>query len=209
MIKTLKVIAVVVLIFSLAAVQLFAASKSQIKTNLTEKGLICSFETLPSETSLGDFDWNTNGYVLLEQFKKYATKGKHSCMATFLIPAEFKTSEKTKKIAQWHSAMDISIETITKLKITDWTKYKTFRVDIYTKDETPRNFYIKFFDAAGREYLVKNELKKGRNKLKVKLQDLKTARIDLGGIVTVSLYLDMAKEEKNVVLYVDSVRIQP
>ena len=172
-------------------------------------GEINSFETLPSDTKMGDFDWHTNGYVKLEQFKKYATKGKYSCQAMFSVPADFLSTTKAAKVTTWISGMTMSIDTLTKLKVTDWSLYKKFAVDIYIPDNKTRDFYIKIIDMSGKEHLSLRPLKSGRNKLEVLLEDVKTARIDLANIVSFSLYMDTKDEEKDVTLFIDNVRLVP
>ena len=172
-------------------------------------GEINSFEKLPSDTEIGDFDWYTNGYVKLEQFKKYATKGKFSGQAIFSVPADFLSSTQAAKTDTWISGMTMSIDTLTKLKVTDWSLYKKFAVDIYVPDNKQRDFYIKIIDMTGKEHLSLRPIKSGRNKLEVLLEDVKTARIDLKNIVSFSLYMDTKAEEKDVTLFIDNVRLVP
>lgn len=187
-------------------------AKKTTKALLKEKGLLCSFEVIPSETSIGDFDWETNGYVKLEQFKKYATNGKHSAQAIFSIPADFlPTTPTTKatKVNEWIAGITLSISTLTKLKVTDWSKYKKFAVDIYVPDNKERDFFIKLIDNYGKQYITSRQIKNGRNKLEIVIDEVKTARINTASIVTLSLYLNTTNEEKDVILYIDNVRLTP
>ena len=185
------------------------AAKKTTKALLKEKGLLCSFEVTPSETAIGDFDWETNGYVKLEQFKKYATNGKHSAQAIFSIPADFLSTTQAAKVTQWIAGITLSISTLTKLKVTDWSKYKKFGVDIYVPDNKDRDFFIKLIDNYGKEYITTKQIKNGRNKLEIVLDEVKSARINTESIVTLSLYLDTKNEEKDVTLYIDNVRLTP
>jgi hypothetical protein len=203
----LKNLVLILVLFSLIFVG--CAAKKTKKALLKEKGLLCSFETVPSEISIGDFDWETNGYVKLEQFKKYATNGKHSCQAIFSVPADFLTTTNAAKVTEWIAPMTLSISTLTKLKVTDWSEYKKFAVDIYVPDDKERNFFIKFVDNFGNEYVTAKQIKNGRNKLEVALDEVKTARINTKSIVILSLYLNTVKEEKDIILYIDNVRLVP
>lgn len=187
-------------------------AKKTTKALLKEKGLLCSFEVLPSETSIGDFDWETNGYVKLEQFKKYATNGKHSAQATFSIPTDFQsitTNTKENKVNEWIAGITMSISTLTKLKVTDWSKYKKFGVDIYVPDNKEREFFIKLIDNYGNQYITSKQIKNGKNKLEIFINEVKAARINISSIVTLSLYLNTNSEEKDVILYIDNVRLTP
>lgn len=192
------------LIFLLIFMNVFSAKKQR-----KLEGVLNSFEILPSDREIGDFDLETNGYVKLEQFKKYATKGKFSAQATFSIPSDFLTTTEAAKVNTWIAAITMSINTLTKLKITDWTFFKKFAVDIYVPDNVTRNFYIKIVDASGKEYVTAKEIKSGRNKLEVLLEEVKNARIDIANIVSFSLYLDTKNEEKDVILYIDYIRLVP
>ncbi|MCX8093156.1 MAG: hypothetical protein N3E50_03205 [Candidatus Goldbacteria bacterium] len=203
----LKTLMVIIIVF----VIIFAGcgAKKTTKALLKEKGLLCSFEVTPSETAIGDFDWETNGFVKLEQFKKYATNGKHSAQAIFSIPADFLSTTKAAQVTEWFAGITLSISTLTRLKVTDWSKYKKFGVDIYVPDTKDRDLFIKFVDNFGKEYITTKQIKNGRNKLEVILDEVKAARINTESIVLLSLYLNTAKEEKDVILYIDNVRLIP
>lgn len=199
-----KKLFVFTLIFLLIFMNVFSAKKQR-----KLEGVLNSFEILPSDKEIGDFDLETNGYVKLEQFKKYATKGKFSAKAIFSIPSDFLTTTETAKVNTWIAAITMSINTLTKLKITDWSFFKKFAVDVYVPDNVTRNFYIKIVDASGKEYVTAKEIKSGRNKLEVLLEEVKNARIDIANIVSFSLYLDTKNEEKDVILYIDYIRLVP
>ncbi|HPD19236.1 MAG TPA: hypothetical protein PLF61_06190 [Candidatus Goldiibacteriota bacterium] len=184
-------------------------AKKSTKTLLKEKGLLCSFETVPSDTAIGDFDWETNGFVKLEQFKKYATNGKYSAQAIFSVPADFLPNTETAKIDQRISAMTLSISTLTRLKVTNWSEYKKFGVDVYVPDNKEREFFIKLIDNYGNQYITTKLIKNGRNKLEIALDEVKAARINTGAIVILSLYLNTKNEEKDVTLYIDNVHLTP
>ncbi len=198
-----KILIFLTLIFFISSC-IFAAPKLR-----KIEGLINSFETLASDKEIGDFELETNGYIKLEQFKKYAGKGKFSCQATFSIPTDFMTTTEVAKVDSWIAAITMSINTLTKLKITDWSIYKKFAVDVYVPDNTSRDFYIKIVDATGKEFIALRPIKAGRNKLEVLLEEVKNARIDLSNIVSFSLYLDTKNEQKDVVLYIDYIRLIP
>jgi len=187
----------------------FGCAAKSTKQMLADKGRICSFETLPSDKAIGDFDWETHGYVSLTQFKKYATKGKFSAQAAFSVPADFLGTTQAAKVDSWIAGMTMGIDTLSKLKITDWSAYKKFGVDIYVPDDKTRDFYIKFTDENGKEHIALRPLKKGRNKLDVPLADIQKSRINTSGIVSFSFYLDTKEEEENVILYLDNVRLIP
>ncbi len=205
--KIFEILVVILILFFLIFTG--CGAKKTTKALLKEKGLLCSFEATPSETEIGDFDWETNGFVKLEQFKKYATNGKHSAQAIFSIPADFLSTTQAARVDQWLAGITLSISTLTKLKVTDWSKYKKFGVDIYVPDEKERDFFIKFVDNYGKEYITTRQIKNGRNKLEVVLDEVKAARINTESIVLLSLYLNTAKEEKDVTLYIDNVRLTP
>ncbi|HPI02828.1 MAG TPA: hypothetical protein PLB12_08450 [Candidatus Goldiibacteriota bacterium] len=200
---------VTVLIFSFFISTMAGAATKLSKAELKARGLLCSFEKTQSDTALGDFLWETYGYVKLEQFKKHATKGKFSAKATFSVPADFLTERELKKTASWISPMVISIDTLTKLKVTDWSQYKKMGVDIFNNEEKNYDFYVKINDASGREYLALRPVKKGKNKLELIVEDITGKRIDVSNIVSVTLYLDTKAEAQDVVLYIDNLRLMP
>jgi hypothetical protein len=179
------------------------------KALLKQQGLLCSFETLPSETAIGDFDWETNGYVKLEQIKKYATQGKFSAQAVFSVPVDFMTSTKAARVTSWIAGMTMDINTLTQLKVTDWSQYKKFGVDIYQPDNAQRNLFIQFLDAAGNKYITSRPLLNGKNKLEVVIQDVKDTRVDVSNIVSLTFYLDNKGIDKDVTLFFDNVRLTP
>lgn len=184
-------------------------SKKVTKKELAARGLICSFEVLPSETAIGDFDWETNGYVKLEQIKKYGTKGKHSCQAVFSVPSDFLSPNEASKTPSWIAGITMSINTLTKLKLTDWRPYKKFAFDVFVPDDSSHDINVKLFDAGGREYISALKLVSGKNKLELVLADVKAARIETGNITSFTLYMDTKKYDKDVTLYIDNVRLVP
>jgi hypothetical protein len=200
-----------VLIIIAASAMLFAGCGAQLnkKALLKQQGLLCSFEIVPSETAIGEFDWDTGGYVKLEQFKKYATNGKFTAQAIFSVPADFMTTTKAARVSSWISGMTMSINTLTKLKVTDWGQYKKFGVDIYSPDNVQRDFFIKLLDANGKEYIATRPIKNGRNKLELVIQEVKDARVDVSSIVSFSFYLNNKGVDKDVTLFVDNVRLTP
>lgn len=188
---------------------LTCGAKPGKKALLKKQGLLCSFETVASETAIGDFDWQTNGYVKLEQFKKYASNGKYTARAIFSVPTDFMPAKKAAKVKSWISAMTLDINTLTRLKVTDWSEYKKFGVDVYVPDNTQRDFYIKLLDANGKEFIAMRPVKNGRNKLEVIVQEIQDARVDASSIISISLYLDNKGVEKDVTLFIDNVRLMP
>lgn len=170
---------------------------------------INSFETTASDVSMGDFDVETNGYVNLEQFKKYGTKGKYSAKATFSVPVDFLTTTQAAKTTSWISSMTMSIKTLTPLKVTDWTGYKKFAFDVYVPDQVVPDLFIKIVDASGKEYVAQRPLKNGRNKVEVLLDEVYTARLDLTNITSFSIYMDTKGQPKDVILYIDYIRLNP
>lgn len=202
-----KLVTVLILSFFISTMA-FGATKLS-KAELKARGLLCSFEKTQSDTALGDFLWETYGYVKLEQFKKHATKGKFSAKATFSVPADFLTERELKKTASWVSPMVISINTLTKLKVTDWSQYKKLGLDVFNSEDKNYDFYIKINDAAGREYLALRPVKKDKNKLEIVIEDIINKRIDVSNIISVTLYLDTKSEAQDVVLYIDNLRLMP
>lgn len=188
---------------------LTSGAKPGKKALLKQQGLLCSFETVASETAIGDFDWQTNGYVKLEQFKKYASNGKYTAQAIFSVPLDFMPAAKAAKVKSWISGMTLDINTLTRLKVTDWSEYKKFGVDVYVPDNTQRDFYIKLLDANGKEFIAMRPVKNGRNKLEIIIQEIKDARVDSSAIISLSLYLDNKSVEKDVTLFIDNVRLMP
>jgi len=105
--------------------------------------------------------------------------------------------------------MIISIDTLTKLKVTDWSQYKKLGLDVFNSEDKNYDFYIKINDAAGREYLALRPVKKDKNKLEIVIEDIINKRIDVSNIVSVTLYLDTKAEPQDVVLYLDNLRLMP
>jgi hypothetical protein len=200
-----------VLTISICTTILFAGCGAQPnkKALLKKQGLLCSFEIVPSETAIGEFDWETNGYVKLEQFKKYASNGKYTAQAVFSVAADFMPTTQAAKITSWISGMTMNINTLTKLKVTNWSEYKKFGVDVYVPDNTQRDLFIKFLDANGKEFIAIRPIKNGRNKLEVIIQEVKDARVDTTAILSLSLYLENKGVLKDVTLFIDNVRLMP
>lgn len=184
-------------------------SKKITKKELAARGMLCNFEVLPSETAIGDFDWETNGYVKLEQFKKYATRGKHSAQAIFSVPSDFLSPKETAAVPSWIAGITMSINTLTKLKVTDWSPYKKFSFDIFVPDESSYDLGVNLFDGSGRMFTSTMNLVAGRNKLELILSDVKTAGLNLKNITAFTLFMDTKRREKAVTLYIDNVRLVP
>jgi hypothetical protein len=178
-----------------------------LKKERKAAGLINSFEVLPSELSIGDYDLETNGYVKLEQIKKYSSQGKFSAKATFSVPVDFLTTTQAARVDTWISAVTMGINTLTKLKVTEWQYYKKFAVDIYVADQTAPDVFIKLVDMSGNEYLTQRPLKNGRNKLEIVLDDVKNSRVNTSAITSFSIYMDTKTQPKDVVLYLDNIRL--
>ncbi len=185
------------------------AGKKQTKKQLAKQGLLNSFETLPSDKEIGDFELETNGYVKLKQYKKYASKGRHSCMAVFTVPSDFLSEEETAEADSWIAPVTMSIRTLTRLKVTDWSPYRGFGVDIYVPDKKTRTFYAEITDVNGKKHIYENPIKPGKNRLKMKLEEAAPSRLDTTNIVSISFYLDTKGETKDVTLFMDNIRLIP
>jgi hypothetical protein len=103
----------------------------------------------------------------------------------------------------------MSINTLTPLKVTDWTGYKKFAFDVYVADQTVPGISIKLVDASGKEYTAQSQLKNGRNKIEILLEDVKIARLDLSAITSFSISMDTRGQAKDVILYIDYIRLNP
>ncbi|MCE5299416.1 MAG: hypothetical protein LLG37_00880 [Spirochaetia bacterium] len=200
----LKVFPLIILCFLLVL-----AGCGSRKIDKKKLGMINSFEVIPSETAIGDFDLVTNGYVNLEQIKKFSSNGKFSAKATFSIPADFLTTTQAAKTQTWIAGVSMGINTLTPLKVTDWTIFKKFAVDVYNTEQTSPDMFIKIIDQHGKEFLAQFPVKQGRNKFEILLEDAKTARIDTSAVVSFTLYLDTKGQSKDVVLYLDNIRLVP
>ena len=86
---------------------------TDVKKARKDAALLNSFETLQSELSIGDFNLDTNGYVSLEQIKKYASQGKYSAKAVFSVPVDFLTTTQAAKAKTWLSSLSMGINTLT------------------------------------------------------------------------------------------------
>jgi len=180
------------------------------QSSRTLNGFITSFEVLPSDSTIGDFDLETNGYVNLEQSKKYVTNGKYSCKAVFSVPVDFVSTTQAAKTQSWIAGITMSIKTMSKLPITDWSLFKKFSVDITNPDNVSKDFFIKLTDAQGKEYLAAPfALKSGRNKLEINIEDVKTARVDVANIIAFQLYIDTKSDPKDITLYIDNIHLVP
>jgi len=193
----------------ISLVMLLAGCGNKSAASQKPDGNITSFENLQSESQIGDFNWETLGYVTLEQFNKYGTNGKFSCKATFSIPVDFMSTTEAARTSSWITAMTINLNTLTPLKVTDWSVFKKFGLDVYTPDTLARNIYIKFNDVNGKEFISLQPLKAGKTKLEVLIEDVKNSRIDIKNITSLSLYLNTKNEPKDVILYIDNVRLIP
>ncbi len=186
-----------------------SGSKKVSKKELAARGVLNSFEVLPSETAIGDFDWETNGYVKLEQFKKYATKGKHSVQAIFSVPSDFLQPKEAMASPSWIAGITMSINSLTRLKLTNWSPYKKFAFDVFVPDEASYDMGVKLYDGSGRVFLSNMKLASGKNKLELNLSDVKTAGLELKNITAFTLFMDTKRQEKAVTLYIDNVRLVP
>jgi hypothetical protein len=101
----------------------------------------------------------------------------------------------------------MGINTLTKLKNTEWQYYKKFAVDIFVTDQQAPDVFLKIVDMYGNEYLTQRQLKNGRNKLEVVLEDVKVSRVDTSAITSFSIYMDTATQPKDVVIYLDNIRL--
>lgn len=180
---------------------------TDVKKARKDAALLNSFETLQSELSIGDFNLDTNGYVSLEQIKKYASQGKYSAKAVFSVPVDFLTTTQAAKAKTWLSSLSMGINTLTKLKTTDWQYYKKFAIDIFVADPTAPDIFIKLVDMYGNEYLTQRALKNGRNKLEIVLEDVKNSRVNISSITSFSIYMDTINQPKDIVLYLDNIKL--
>ena len=178
-----------------------------IKAQRKAAGLINSFETTASDSAIGDFELETNGYVSLEQIKKYSSQGKFSAKATFSVPVDFLTTTQAAKADKWIDSVTMSINTLTPLKVTDWSVYKKFDIDVYLADPQAPDLNIKLIDSHGNEYTTPRPVKNGRNKLEIVLDDVKTARIDTTSITSFSISMDTKGQPKDIILYLDNIRL--
>jgi hypothetical protein len=194
-------------VLALISLLVFSGCGPDVKKQRKAAALINSFETLPSELSIGDFDLDTNGYVQLEQIKKYASQGKFSAKATFSVPVDFLTTTQAAKAKTWISAVTMGINTLSALKNTEWNWYKKFAVDVYVLEQSAPDVFIKIVDQYGNQYLAQRQLKNGRNKLEVVLEEVKAARLNLNAITSFSIYMDTIGQAKDVTVYLDNIRL--
>ena len=194
-------------VLALISLLVFTGCGPDVKKMRKAASLINSFEVLPSELSIGDFDLDTNGYVNLEQMKKYASQGKFSAKATFSVPADFLTTTQAAKAKTWISAVTMGINTLSKLKNTEWNWYKKFGVDVYVLEQSAPDVFIKIVDMYGNEYLTQRQLKNGRNKLEVVLEEVKATRVNTSAITSFSIYMDTAGQPKDITVYLDNIRL--
>lgn len=194
-------------VLTLASLLFMTGCGPDVKKMRKDAALLNSFEVLPSELAIGDYDLDTNGYVKLEQIKKYASQGKFSAKAVFSVPVDFLTTTQAAKAKTWVSSITMGINTLTKLKNTEWQYYKKFAVDIFVTDPQAPDVFLKIVDMYGNEYLTQRQLKNGRNKLEVVLEDVKVSRVDTSAITSFSIYMDTATQPKDVVIYLDNIRL--
>ncbi|MFP4466352.1 MAG: hypothetical protein ACLFP1_04810 [Candidatus Goldiibacteriota bacterium] len=186
-----------------------ANKKKPTRKELRESGIINSFEKLPSETEIGDFALETNGYVELSQSRKNRSNGRYSAKAVFSTPAAFVPESELKNIKTWESPITQNINTLTELEKTDWSPYRVFLADVFSEEEKTRDFYVNFVDSQGKEYTTAHTIEQGRNRIEVPLEEVSKNRVDLSNIVSLSLYLDTKDEPEDVILYIDYIRILP
>jgi hypothetical protein len=179
-----------------------------VKAQRKAAGLLNSFETTASDSAIGDFELETNGYVSLEQIKKYSSQGKFSAKATFSVPVDFlTTTQAARSKDSWVDSVTMGINTLTPLKVTDWSVYKKFDIDVYVADPQAPDLTITLVDAHGNQYTASRPLKNGRNKLELLVDDVKTARVDVAAITSFSLSMDTKNQPKDVVIYLDNIRL--
>jgi len=201
---------ITVILMLCAAMALTGCGNTKVsKAELKRLGLINSFEKTASEISIGDFSVETGGYVSLEQFKKHSTNGKFSAKAVFTVPKDFLSEAEIKKITEWNAGVTININTLSKLKVTDWTPYKKFGIDVYSDNDKEYALYLKLHDAQGREYVASMPVKKGKNKLEFMLDAVKAARIDVTSMVSFTVYLNTKDEPSDITLFLDNIRLVP
>ncbi len=152
------------------------------------------------EDAKTDFDWQTNGYVVLKPSNQHVKSGLMSCQATFKIPSDFNSSDSTAvpfyteitnisvsaksysklltitAISQgnlpvtWKSTMVLSTQSLTPLSVYDWSTFKSLKVSVYNPQNKTLTLELSVIDS--KDYIYSQTFKLDKNKDTLVVMDL-------------------------------------
>jgi len=152
--------------------------------------------------------WDTGGYVNVGVSEDHATQGRYSLRAEFLLPADLGTPTGT----AWLASMTLPSPARgpgAELPITDWTPFKSFRLDAWSAATGAVAFHIGIVDIRGFSYDTMRTVAPGTaTTFEVSLAEPRGARLDLAQVASLTLGAETVGLPARPVLYLDNLRFE-
>jgi len=110
----------------------------------------------------------------------------------------------------WTPSMTLSWNTLTRLSQYDWSGYAFLTLSVFNPQKKGVGLGLKILDGKGYEfrYLFPLPAQK-QTAAKLALQSVADQRLDLHNVQAVTFFVDSAKEDKDVTLYMDDLTLVP
>ena len=186
--------------------------------------LLCGFENIPNPEAnsldptthffhprnmANDYLWSTSNYVVLVPEKKFATQGKYCAKARFTVPGDIQSNTTGAKAKSWEAGMTLSLESQTKLAVSDWSTYKQVSLEVFNPEDREYQAWLRIGDTHAKVTASAHLIRpKGRTVIAMPVTTLGEAWLMPADIKFLTLYLDTAALSVDPVLYVDNVKLQ-
>lgn len=184
----------------------FKHHKSSVKTQV-----ITDFE-YPDD----DLQWNTGGYVKMEEATENKTHGKYCAKLTFLlenqffpVPTPMAPSQSTTSTTPWQPEISLDTTSVTQLKVYEWQEYADLKMDAFNPQDQPLTYHIQVADSHANLYETSGPLlPKKASPISVSLDGLIQQRLDLTNIRSLRFWVDTQGFTQPVVVYLDYIRLE-
>jgi hypothetical protein len=167
-----------------------------------------------------DFFWQTSGWAELTPYPREQArqardrelysffKGKAGAKVRFTVPGDYKIINETNRPKVWESGITLSIDSQTPLKITDWSGFETFSLDVFNREDKDLELFIRFIDSNSKEIVMSSVVgAKTQGTIQLPLSRLVDKRINVADLKQFSLFLNTAALEQGPYLFIDNVQL--
>lgn len=207
------------------------------KASVDESVTLCDFESLPDKAAENpnfdipsalkkptypnhDFRWGTSGYATLEPINKESAKalkdkvfykyfsGKSAAKIRFTVPGDYKKFDADTRPKVWETGLSLGTETQTRLKHTDWSKFRYLTFNLYNPTGKGQNLKLRIADSAANVTQTAIDVPaSGPADVEIDLAFLALARLNTQDIRQLTLYLDTASQDSDPLLILDQVAL--
>ena len=172
-----------------------------------------------------DFDLATSGYATLSPINKEAARaakdkalykfiqGKTAAKVRFTVPGDYKKKYGPGgKIVEdfpitWETGFAINTDSRSPLKQTDLSVFRFLSFRVFNPVATSQTLTVRFNDAASASTRTAVVIPQGESEVELPLDQLGDARLNLGDIRGVTLFLDTAKQDVDPFLVFDQLAL--